>query len=58
MRRLIFIAVQEGQEPEADWEGEFSYWELYAILDKVREMLEEEEFAEEYEAAGNEEEED
>lgn len=44
MRRLIIIALEPGQKPEIDWEGEFEYWELLAALEKAHAMLEEQEY--------------
>jgi hypothetical protein len=42
-RRLVILAVEPGQDPEIDWEGEWAYWELYAVLDRAASILEERE---------------
>ena len=58
MRRLIIIVVEDGKDPEVDWEGPFAYYELIAAMNRAQDMLEESRFQQEAEESDKDEEED
>lgn len=39
-RRLIIVAVEEGEEPSIDYDGDFAYWEVQGALSRALELLE------------------
>jgi len=43
-RRLVILALEEGAEPEVDWEGDFAYWEILAALERATQLVEEMQF--------------
>lgn len=44
MRRLIILAIEEGEDPEIDWEGDFAYYELLSALERAHSILENRQF--------------
>lgn len=48
-RRLIIIAVVEGEDIEVDFDGAFAWWELNAALQRALDITEAEQFADEAE---------
>lgn len=40
LRRLIILAVEPGLDVEVDWEGEWDFWELLAVLNRAADIIE------------------